>query len=115
MGANNEMGTKRKTLSDAKAELNNFSDRRGKVVQNLKISLDDYNNKKEEAQEAVQDVAEVDLEELERELAEREKALEESKEEKRVLMEDYKQKKDDYVEKKAALDSFIDAQTGLQG
>ncbi len=113
--ANNEMGTKRKTLSDAKAELNNITERRGKVVQNLKISLDDYNNKKEEAQEAVQDVAEVDLEELERELAEKEKALEESEEEKRVLMEDYKQKKDDYVEKKAALDSFIDAQTGLQG
>ena len=45
--------------------------------------LDDYNNKKEEAQEAVQDVAEVDLEELERELAEKEKALEESEEETR--------------------------------
>ena len=35
----------------------------------------------------------MDLEELERELAEKEKALEESEEEKRVLMEDYKQKK----------------------
>ena len=47
---------KEKTLSDAKAELNNITERRGKVVQNLKISLDDYNNKKEEAQEAVQGV-----------------------------------------------------------
>ena len=46
-------------------------------------------------------------------MAEKEEALVNSEDEKRVLMEDHVQKKEDYVAKKAALDSFIDNQVGL--
>ena len=35
-------------------------------MRNVRTALDEYQNKKQEVQEAVQDVAEVDLEELER-------------------------------------------------
>jgi len=113
--AKKAMEAKRKALSDAKAEVPKIESKRLTIAQNVRTALDDYKNKKQEAQEAVQDVAEVDLEELEHELEEKEKALKESEDEKRILMEDHKQKKDDYVAKKAALDSFIDNQTGLQG
>ena len=111
--AQKAMERERKALSDAKAEQTKIESGRLKIVRNVRTALDEYQNKKQEVQEAVQDVAEVDLEELERELAEKEEALVNSEDEKRVLMEDHVQKKEDYVAKKAALDSFIDNQVGL--
>ena len=108
------MGTKRKTLSDAKAELNNITERRGKVVQNLKISLDDYNNKKEEAQEAIARRGGGGFGTRARVSRKRKSFGRERGRETRFDGR-LQAEKDDYVEKKAALDSFIDAQTGLQG
>ena len=60
--AKKAMEAKRKALSDAKAEVPKIESKRLTIAQNIRTALDDYKNKKQEAQEAVQDVAEVDLE-----------------------------------------------------
>ena len=53
--AQKAMERERKALSDAKAEQTKIESGRLKIVRNVRTALDEYQNKKQEVQEAVQD------------------------------------------------------------